>query len=158
MSSSKYAARLNSLRVGPRERRRGPGSNITTLDLLDRAAKTKGLNCVDFNYPDHILDVGEREIAERLGDLGLALNGYAMRYYSGDAFTLGAFTHPDPASRRAAIDLTKRGLDSLARALSRCGGTSVIDLFTAGILTPQRRPRTTCSSPRRVASGAFGLK
>ncbi len=101
---------------GARERGRGSGGNISTLDLLERAATAKGLNCVDFNYPDHIQDLGEREIAERLGDLGLALNGYAMRYYSGDAFKLGAFTHPDPASRRAAIDLTKRGLDSLARA------------------------------------------
>ena len=31
-----------------------------------------------------------------------------------DAYRLGAFTHPDPKTRRAAIDLTKRGLDSLA--------------------------------------------
>jgi xylose isomerase len=39
-----------------------------------------------------------------------------MRYYSGNAFKLGAFTHPDPKTRRAAIDMTKRGLDSLAAA------------------------------------------
>ncbi len=37
-----------------------------------------------------------------------------MRYYTDPGFRLGAFTHPDPAIRRAAIDLTKRGLDALA--------------------------------------------
>jgi xylose isomerase len=112
MTSPKYAARLNSFRVGWH----GPNRDITTLDLLERAATAKGLNCVDFNYPDHVQGFSEAEIAGRVADLGLALNGYAMRYYSGDAFRLGAFTHPDPATRRAAIDLTKRGLDSLARA------------------------------------------
>ena len=32
-----------------------------------------------------------------------------MRYYTNPAFKLGAFTNPDPAVRREAIDLTKRG-------------------------------------------------
>jgi xylose isomerase len=116
MSSPKYAARLNSFRVRAGERWTGSNRGITTLDLLERAATAKGLNCVDLNYPDHIEGLEEREIADRLGQLGLSLNGYAMRYYSGDAFKLGAFTHPVPATRRAAIDLTKRGLDSLNRA------------------------------------------
>jgi sugar phosphate isomerase/epimerase len=39
-----------------------------------------------------------------------------MRYYTDPGFKLGAFTHPDETVRRAAIDITKRGLDSLARA------------------------------------------
>ena len=54
-----------------------------------------------------------------MGALGVALNGYAMRYYDNEAFKLGAFTHPDPTIRREAIDLTKRGLDSLAGAGGR---------------------------------------
>ena len=44
----------------------------------------------------------------------MALNGLAMRYYTEPGFRLGAFTHPDPAVRRAAIDLTKRGIDACA--------------------------------------------
>ena len=52
----------------------------------------------------------------RLGDLGLSINGFAMRYYTNPAFKLGAFTNPDPAVRREAIDLTKAGIDALARA------------------------------------------
>jgi sugar phosphate isomerase/epimerase len=54
-----------------------------------------------------------------MGEIGIALNGYAMRYYDDDAYRLGAFTHPDPKTRRAAIDLTKRGLDSLTAAGGR---------------------------------------
>jgi xylose isomerase len=49
----------------------------------------------------------------------MALNGLAMRYYTDPGFRLGAFTHPDAAVRRAAIDITKRGLDALAQM----GGT-----------------------------------
>ena len=39
--------------------------------------------------------------------------------WTDDAYRLGAFTHPDPKVRRQAIDLTKRGLDSLAVAGGR---------------------------------------
>jgi xylose isomerase len=49
-----------------------------------------------------------------LADQGMALNGLAMRYYTESGFKLGAFTHPDRAVRRAAIDLTKRGIDACA--------------------------------------------
>ena len=41
-----------------------------------------------------------------------ALNGLAMRYYTKPEYKLGAFTHPDAAVRRAAIDETKRGIDA----------------------------------------------
>jgi xylose isomerase len=37
-----------------------------------------------------------------------------MRYYTDPGFRLGAFTHPEARVRRAAIDITKRGLDALA--------------------------------------------
>ena len=45
-------------------------------------------------------------------NMGISLNGYAMRYYDDDGFQIGAFTNPDPTFRREAIDLTKRGIDS----------------------------------------------
>jgi xylose isomerase len=44
----------------------------------------------------------------------MVLNGMAMRYYTDPGYKLGAFTHPDAAVRRAAIEETKRGLDTLA--------------------------------------------
>jgi xylose isomerase len=51
--------------------------------------------------------------------MAVSLNGYAMRYYDDDGFRIGAFTNPDAKIRRAAIDLTKRGIDSLALAGGR---------------------------------------
>jgi xylose isomerase len=117
--ASKFAARLNSFRVNARVYWTGPNGNPTTLDLIKRAARVKGLNCVDLNYPDHLATYDERELVERMNAMGVALNGYAMRYYDDDAFRIGAFTNPVPKVRQAAIDLTKRGLDSLAESGGR---------------------------------------
>ncbi len=107
-----FAARLNAFKVGAEAY--WPGKNtISTSDLLRRAA-TAGLTAADLNYPDHF--VGERpsDLASTLDELGMALNGLAMRYYTDPGFKLGAFTHPDPTVRKKAIDETKRGLDTLA--------------------------------------------
>ncbi|MDH3913857.1 MAG: sugar phosphate isomerase/epimerase [Rhodospirillales bacterium] len=108
-----YAARLNSFKVGAEHY--WPGKNrITTVDLLERAAAVDGLNAADLNFPDHFEGTGAVELSSAMDRLGVRLNGLAMRYYSDPAFKLGAFTSPDHAARRAAIDLTKRGLDTLA--------------------------------------------
>ncbi|MEM9049617.1 MAG: TIM barrel protein [Pseudomonadota bacterium] len=108
-----YAARLNAFRIGAE--RYWPGKNrITAMDLVDRAATVEGLAAADLNYPDHFADADPAAMARHLDRAGLALNGLAMRYYTDPGFKLGAFTHPDPATRHAAIDLTKRGLDALA--------------------------------------------
>ena len=47
-----------------------------------------------------------------------------MRYYSNPAFKIGAFTNPDPAVRREAIDLTKRGIDA-----ARAAGANLMTLW-----------------------------
>ncbi|MEM9197260.1 MAG: TIM barrel protein [Pseudomonadota bacterium] len=110
---SLYAARLNAFRLGAEAY--WPGKNrITAMDLIGRAATVAGLGAADLNYPDHFADADPAAISQHLGNAGLALNGLAMRYYTDPGFKLGAFTHPDPTTRRAAIDLTKRGLDALA--------------------------------------------
>lgn len=103
----RYAARLNAFRLGL------PG-RPTPADLIRRAAHVPGIDAADLNYPDHFEGQTPAAMARVLADAGLALNGLAMRYYTDPGFRLGAFTHPDPATRRAAIDLTKRGLDALA--------------------------------------------
>ena len=114
----RYAARLNSFKVGAGAY--WPGKNrVTTADLLERAATVDGLNAADLNYPDHFENTSPKELAALLDRLGIGLNGLAMRYYSDPDFRLGALTNPDPARRRKAIDLTRRGLDALAEM----GGT-----------------------------------
>jgi L-rhamnose isomerase len=111
----RYAARLNAFKAGAGSRWAGR-NRISALDLAARAAEVPGLNAVDLNFPDHLDGIEARELGRALGDLGLALNGFAMRYYSEAAFKLGAFSHPDPEVRSAAIDLTLRGIDALGEA------------------------------------------
>ena len=115
-NAPKFAARLNSFRVREREYWPGRNGKPTTFDLVERASKVKGLTCVDLNYPDHLSTYDARDLVNDMQKCGVALNGFAMRYYDLDAYRLGAFTHPDPATRRAAIDLTKQGLDALTAA------------------------------------------
>jgi xylose isomerase len=103
----RYAARLNAFRLGLPGR---PGA----AELIARAAAVPGIGAADLNYPDHFEATTPAALAGVLADHGLALNGLAMRYAGDPGFRLGAFTHPDPARRRAAIDLTRRGLDALA--------------------------------------------
>lgn len=108
-----YATRLNGFKANAAKI--WPGRNrITSLDMLERAATVDGLSAVDFNYPDHLEDTNPREVKQKLSDLGLTLNGFAMRYYSEPGFKMGALTNADPAWRQKAIDITKRGIDALA--------------------------------------------
>jgi xylose isomerase len=83
--------------------------------MAERASQVAGLTDVDLNYPDH-LGPDPSATGAAIRDLGLAVNGLAMRYYSNPAFKIGAFTNPDPAVRREAIDLTKRGIDAAREA------------------------------------------
>ena len=115
MTDYPYATRLNSFRVGAEQYWPGKNGKITTLDVLERAAKVKNLNAVDLNFPDHLDGLSEAEVSDKLESLSIRLNGFAMRYYGNPGYKIGAFTNPDEKIRRAAIDLTKRGLDSLAK-------------------------------------------
>ena len=108
-----YATRLNGFKANAAKV--WPGRNrITSLDMLERAATVEGLSAVDFNFPDHLEDSSPREVKQKLQDLGLSLNGFAMRYYSEPGFKMGALTNADPAWRKKAIDITRRGIDALA--------------------------------------------
>lgn len=115
MHETRFAARLNSFKSGAASY--WPEKNrVTALDLVARAATVPGLNAVDLNFPDHLEGTNPKEFAGRLRELGLSLNGFAMRYYTEPAFKIGAFTNPDPAIRRKAVDLTKRGIDAMREA------------------------------------------
>ena len=103
----RYAARLNAFKIGL------PGKP-TTADMIARAGQVPSIDAADLNYPDHFDAHTPAQMSEVLSGAGLALNGLAMRYYTDPGFRLGAFTHPEARVRRAAIDITKRGLDALA--------------------------------------------
>jgi xylose isomerase len=112
----RYAARLNAFKHGL--------TKPTTADLIARAGQVPGMDAADLNYPDHFDGTTPAALSRTLADNGMALNGLAMRYYTDPGFRLGAFTHPDPQLRRAAIDLTKRGLDAAQEM-----GASVMTLW-----------------------------
>ncbi|MEY4981809.1 MAG: hypothetical protein RIR62_75 [Pseudomonadota bacterium] len=101
----RYATRLNAFK---------PVKGGTVADMIARAGQVGGLDAADLNFPDHFAAHDPAQLSDLLAAQGMALNGLAMRYYTEPEFRLGAFTHPDPRLRRAAIDLTKRGLDALA--------------------------------------------
>lgn len=103
----RYAARLNAFK------QLSPGSGV--LDWIAAAGEVEGLGAADLNYPDHFSRHDEDAVGGALNAAELELNGIAMRYYSDPAFKLGAFTHPDRSVRQAAIDITKRGMDTCAR-------------------------------------------
>ena len=106
-ASPKYAARLNAFK--------SLANNRGILGMIEAAGLVDGMDAADLNFPDHISSTEEKDIIKALNDNGLKLNGLAMRYYSEPAFALGAFTNPDKLIRQKAIDLTKRGIDTLRR-------------------------------------------
>lgn len=106
-NTPRYAARLNAFKLGL--------TKPTVADLIARAGKVAGVDAADLNFPDHFEAHTPPELTRIMADHGLALNGLAMRYYTDPGFRLGAFTHPDPKVRQAAVDITKRGLDALAQ-------------------------------------------
>lgn len=111
MKTPRFATRLNSFAARPESAWPDLDGKPSARQLVERAGRVAGLTDLDLNYPDH---VGRRpaEIAGVVRDVGLSINGLAMRYYTNPAFKLGAFTNPDPAVRREAIDLTRRGIDA----------------------------------------------
>ena len=109
----KYATRLNSFASRPEKCWGAANYKPSALELIQRASKVKGLSEVDLNFPDHFAGTIPEGIISAARDLGLTVNGLAMRYYSDPGFKLGAFTNPDSRVRRSAIDLTKRAMDVL---------------------------------------------
>ena len=115
MLGHRFATRINSFASGAAAYWPDLNAKPSLAQMVQRAATVPGLSELDLNYPDHA-EQDPRATAGMVRDCGLAVSGLAMRYYSNPAFKLGAFTNPDPVIRRAAIDLTKRGIDA-ARAM-----------------------------------------
>jgi sugar phosphate isomerase/epimerase len=101
-----FASRLNSMQARP-ELWSGPSG---VRGWVRRQGLIKGLSLVDFNYPQHItaktVDSEARdELLATLQDSGLRCGAVCLRFPK--SMQLGAFTHPDAAVRREAIQLTK---------------------------------------------------
>ena len=104
----RYAARLNAFKTAlPPDRRDVP-------HLLELVARVGKLDAADLNFPDHVSAANEGAVRAALAANGVRLNGLAMRYYGEPDFAIGAFTNPDPAVRRKAVDQTREAIDTCA--------------------------------------------
>ena len=99
----RFGSRLNSMRDRPDLW----DGETNTLGLVARQGTVKGLDLVDFNYPQHLKGVDPAEARGALESAGLQAGAICMRYEK--EHQLGAFTHPDEALRRRAIELTIEG-------------------------------------------------
>ena len=85
MTLSRFATRLNSFGSAPHLFWPDLTGKPTMMQMVERASTVDGLTDVDLNFPDQVADEPEA-IARRIGDLGLAINGLAMRYYTKPGF------------------------------------------------------------------------
>lgn len=108
---TRFATRLNSFAALAERAWPDLTGRPTPMMMAKRAATVPGLTHVDLNFPDHLADA-PAIVKGQINDMGLEINGLAMRYYTNPAFKIGAFTNPDAAVRREAIDLTKAGIDA----------------------------------------------
>lgn len=107
----KYATRLNSFITD--------GSAVAALR---RIAATDGIDHVDLNFPEHYAELSPVEMKALLDELGLTLNSVAMRFRKD--FAAGEYSNRDEATRRAAIELTKKGIDAAA-----AGGSDLVTVW-----------------------------
>ncbi len=109
-----YAVRLNAFKPVV------AGTSASLLqNLIATVGRIEGINSADLNFPDHVEGLDPRHVVSLLADNGMVLNSLAMRYYGIRRFAIGSFTNPDRRNRRAAIDLTKRGIDALSEMNGR---------------------------------------
>ncbi len=111
MLGQRFATRINSFASNALAYWPELTGKPSLAQMVARAATVDGLSELDLNYPDHV-SADPKAVAQMVRDHGLGVSGLAMRFYTNPAFMRGAFTNADPAVRREAIDLTKRGIDA----------------------------------------------
>lgn len=104
-----FASRLNSMKA--RRDLAGPADGGNDVEgWILRQSRVPGLSLVDLNHPQHTTD-GLGSVAkakEALERAGMAAGAICIRFPE-DRFALGAFSHPDAAVRRQAVDLATEG-------------------------------------------------
>ena len=154
MGKYRYAARLNAFKT-----KAPAGGRAAIGEMIRAAGAIDGISAADLNYPDHFKDISPADLRRLLEDSGLELNGLAMRYYGRPEFALGAFTHPEPGVRRAAIELTRRALDTAAEMnaglLTYGWGRTVLIIRSSAItavsgMTPSEPSQNWLNTTRRL--------
>lgn len=98
-----FGSRLNSMK-DRQDLWDGPND---VLGWVARMGTVKGMGLVDFNYPQHLGGYTAEEVKAALEEAKLRAGAVCLRYEK--EHQAGAFTHPDAALRRKAIEVTKEG-------------------------------------------------
>lgn len=101
-----FGSRLNSMKDRP-ELWSEPVDNVR--QWVKRQGTIQGLDCIDFNYPQHFQTWTVAEAKALLIEVGLRAGCVCLRYPS--KFARGAMNHPDINLRREAIEMTKKAAD-----------------------------------------------
>jgi xylose isomerase len=91
------------------------GPPVSTLEAIERAGAVGDLEVLDINYPFSDPDITVAEVRRALEAANLRTWCITPHIYTRE-FTGGAFTNPDPAVRRRAIEQCEAGVD-VARQL-----------------------------------------
>ena len=104
-----FASRLNSMK----DRLDLWDGDTDIVSLIKRQGKIKGLNLVDFNYPQHLESkvnpIEFKKIENALNEAQLKTGAICLRFPK--EFRSGAFTNPNDELRQKAIELTKDACD-----------------------------------------------
>jgi xylose isomerase len=90
------------------------GPPVSTLEAIERAGAVGGLEVLDINYPFSDPDITVEEVQRALDAAGLRTWCITPHIYTRE-FTAGAFTNPDPAVRRRALEICEAGVDAARR-------------------------------------------
>ena len=91
------------------------GPEVSTLEAIERAGAVGDIEVLDINFPFSDPDITVEEVRRALDAAGIGAWCVTPHIYMRE-FTSGAFTNPDPAVRRRALEVCEQGVDA-ARGL-----------------------------------------
>lgn len=95
----KYATRINSFKRNEKD----------IFKILDKLSKIEGLTHIDLNYPEHFENITWEEIHNKMKEVGLKLNGIALRFR--DEFINGELGNSDEKLANKAKKLCFEAMD-----------------------------------------------
>jgi xylose isomerase len=90
------------------------GPEVSTIEAIERAGQVGDIEVLDINYPFSDPDITVEEVARALEAAGISAWCITPHIYMRE-FTAGAFTNPDPAVRRRALEICEQGVDAARR-------------------------------------------
>ena len=89
------------------------GPPVSTIEAIERAGAVGDIEVLDINYP-FTDGVTVDEVRDALSTNGISAWCITPHIYTRE-FTAGAFTNPDPAVRRRALEICEQGVDVARR-------------------------------------------